>query len=341
MDKRAPLPTIEFVPGGPQLAQLGLGCLGLTGGYELEPSDDEAVRTIQEALDLGVNLLDTADMYGAGRNQELIARAIRGRREEVFISSKFGNRWDDRGRPLFADGHQVVDGRPEYARRVCEASLRRLNVDVIDLFTLHRVDQTIPIEESVGGMSDLVDAGLIRYIGLSEAGPQTLRRAAKVGHVAALQSEYSLWWREPEREMLPLCRELGVCYVAHAPLGRGMLTGKITKIDDLGPDDVRRGHPRFQGSNLERNLRLVQVVEQVALRHRCRPAQVALAWLLSRGEGVLPIPGATCVAHVDENTAAAYLDLSVDDLAELERAFTPGVGAGARYSDTDLGSVDI
>jgi aryl-alcohol dehydrogenase-like predicted oxidoreductase len=336
------MPVTELGRHGPMVSRLGLGCLSMSGSYGPRPADDsEAIATIQRALDLGMNLLDTGDMYGAGHNEELVGRAIRGRRSEAFISTKFGNRWDATGRPLFQDGRQVVDGRPEYAREACEASLRRLQVEVIDLYCLHRVDPNVPIEETLGGMSRLVSAGWVRHLGLSEAGAQTLRRAAATAPIAALQTEYSLWWREPELQLIPTCRELGIAYVAYAPLGRGMLTGHVASLDVLDPSDNRRNHPRFQGENLSKNLTLVDHVRDFATRHSWTPAQVGLAWLLAKGRDIIPIPGARQRPHLEENAAAAELKLSLEEVGELDSVFAIGVGAGARYPERDLSAVDI
>jgi len=296
--------------------------------------DRESVATIHRALDLGVCFLDTADMYGCGANEKLVGRAIQGRREEVVLATKFGNVRDPQGKFL------GVNGRPDYVRQCCDASLRRLGVEQLDLYYQHRVDPDVPIEETVGAMSDLVRAGKVRYLGLSEAAPATLRRAAKVCPISALQTEYSLWTRDVEAEILPTCRELGISFVPYSPLGRGFLTGKIQKLDDLAAHDWRRQGPRFQGENFERNLAIVHRLETLAQKHQCQPAQLALAWVLAQGEDIVPIPGTKRRSYLEENVAALQLELTPGDLVELNRAAPVGITAGARYPEWSMAAVN-
>ena len=287
--------------------------------------DRESSATIQRAIELGINFFDTSDAYGNGHNEELLGRAIKGRRDSLIICTKFGNIRDAKGQPT------GIDGRPEYAPVACEASLKRLGVDVIDLYYLHRVDPTVPIEDTVGAMAKLVEQGKTRHIGLSEAGAETLRRAHAVHPIAALQTEYSLWTRDAEKEWLPTCRELGITYVAYAPLGRGFLSGKIRGSDGLTEIDRRKRHPRFQTENLIRNLALLTPLEEIAAAKSCAPAQVALAWVLAQGNDIVPIPGTKRRAYLEENAAAAEIKLNAADLAKLNETFVPGSTAGARY----------
>jgi len=290
-------------------------------------NEEESVATIHLALDRGVNFLDTADMYGTGHNEELVGRAIKGRRIEVVLASKFGN---VRG----PDGSFLgINGRPEYVRMACEASLRRLNAETIDLYYQHRVDADVPIEETVGAMARLIEEGKVRYLGLSEAAPATLRRAHRTHPITALQTEYSLWSRDPEDEILPACRELGISFVAYSPLGRGFLTGRFTSTEELAPEDFRRNHPRFQGENLTRNLELVRRIEQLASKKGCKASQLALAWVLAQGELIVPIPGTTRRAHLEDNIAALEVTLTPEDLGRLNEAVPKGATAGDRYSD--------
>jgi len=306
------------------VSAIGLGCMGMTECYGA-CDEAEALATIDRALDLGIDLIDTSDMYGAGENEKLVGRAIGRRRGEVMLATKFGNVRGPKGEFL------GVDGRPEYVRQSCEASLRRLGVDTIDLYYQHRVDKNTPIEETVGAMSELVDEGKVRFLGLSEAGAVTIRRACAVHPIAALQSEYSLWTRDPEGEILDTCRELGVGFVAYAPLGRGFLAGRFKSADDLDEGDWRAHHPRFEGDNLKANVRLAETVGSLAKLKGCTPAQLCLAWVLSRGDDVVPIPGTKHTRYLEENVGALDVRLDAEDTALLEDAFRPGVAAGDRY----------
>jgi len=308
-----------------EVSEQGLGCMGMSAFYGTT-DEVESTAAIHRALDLGITFLDTADMYGLGRNEELVGRAIAGRRDEVVLATKFGN-------VVREDGSRGVDGRPEYVHQAFAASQRRLGVDHVDLYYQHRVDKTVPIEETVGAMAELVAAGKVRHLGLSEASPETIRRAHAVHPIAALQTEYSLWTRDPEDGVLDTCRELGIGFVAYSPLGRGFLTGRFRSAGDFDDGDFRAGLPRLQGENLERNLALVARVEELATAKGVTPAQLALAWVLAQGDDVVPIPGTKRRSYLEQNAAASEIELGADDLEALDEAFPRGAAAGDRYPD--------
>jgi len=311
---------------GPEVSAVGLGCMGMSEFYG--PGDDaESIATIHAALDAGVNLLDTADVYGPHTNEVLVGRAIRGRRPEAVLATKFGIVRDPA-----EPAKRGVSGRPEYVRSSCDASLKRLGVETIDLYYQHRVDPSTPIEETVGAMAELVGAGKVRYLGLSEAGPETLRRACKVHPITALQSEYSLWSRDVEDGAIAACRELGIGFVAYSPLGRGFLTGQIKRFEDLAPDDWRRGSPRFQGANFDKNMEMLRHVEQLAAEKGCTPSQLALAWVLSRGKDIVPIFGTKRRKYLAENLGALEVRLDERDLRRIEQVAPKGAAAGDRYA---------
>jgi aryl-alcohol dehydrogenase-like predicted oxidoreductase len=317
---------------GISVSRMGLGCMSFAGVYGA--ADDEgSIATVQRALDLGMNLLDTANAYGDGHSEEIVGRALAGRRDDAVIATKFGY--------VLGSETPQVDARPDVVEGLCDDSLRRLAVDAIDLYYLHRVDPNVPIEETVGAMAALVDKGKVRAIGLSEAAPATIRRAHAVHPIAALQTEYSLWWRDPEVELLSTCRELGITFVAYSPLGRGLLSGEIQRPEDIPEDDARRVHPRFQGEAFERNMDLVKEVERLASKKGCTAAQIALAWVLARGRDVVPIPGTKRVARLEENAGAFDVTLTDDDLRRLDDAFPLGAGQGDRYTKISMTMVNL
>jgi aryl-alcohol dehydrogenase-like predicted oxidoreductase len=317
--------------GGLTVSALGLGCMGMSEFYG-QTDDEQSIRAIHRAFELGITHLDTADLYGSGHNEELVGRAVAGRRDDFVIATKFANRREG--------GRRWIDNSPEWIRQACEHSLRRLGVDTIDLYYMHRRDPSVPIEESVGAMAGLVEAGKVRHLGLSEVSADTLRAACAVHPIAALQSEWSLFTRGLEREIVPAARELGVGIVPYSPIGRGLLAGALVSTDELAEDDFRRTVPRFAGSNLERNLELVERVRQLAAEVGCTPVQLALAWVLAQGEDVAPIPGTKHVRYLEENAGAADVELSDDVLRALDELFPPGVAAGERYAEAGMRSVE-
>ena len=316
-----------------QVSAMGLGCMGMSTAYG-ERDDQQSILTIHRAIERGVDLLDTSDAYAKGLNEELLGRALAGKRDRVILATKFGN-------IRLPDGSSGACGKPEYVMDACDKSLKRLGTDVIDLYYVHRVDAAVPIEDTVGAMARLVEAGKIRYIGLSEAGPETIRRAHATHPVAALQTEYSLWTRDVESEILPTCRELNIGFVSYAPLGRGFLTAAIQRPEDLIGKDRRHDHPRFKPENMVKNVALLEPLRQVAKELNCKPAQVALAWLLAQGEDIVPIPGTKRISYLEENIAALGITLSEAQKSRLMETFTPGVAAGGRYPAKQLGGLGI